>query len=110
MAIACVRTSSNVTAFPPCLGSLSRVSLLWPILPEPQMGLHAGQHARGKKALRPTSIASDSLPHSVSRTCGLSITGAVRHRLKIQAFAARYVWQMACRDTVLIGNLLTSLI
>jgi len=30
--------------------------------------------------------------------------------VKIQAFAARYVWQMACRETVLIGNLPTSLI
>ena len=38
------------------------------------------------------------------RTYSLSITGAVQYGLKIQAFAARYVWQMACRETALIGN------
>jgi hypothetical protein len=38
------------------------------------------------------------------RTRGLSITGAVRYGLKIQAFAAHYFWQMACGGTVLIGN------
>jgi hypothetical protein len=44
------------------------------------------------------------------RTRGLSITVAVRYRLKIQTFAARYFWEMAWRDTVLIGNLPTSLL
>ena len=44
------------------------------------------------------------------RTRGLSITVAVRYRLKIQTFAARYVWEMAWRETVLIGNLPTSLL
>jgi hypothetical protein len=43
------------------------------------------------------------------RTRGLSLTVAVRYRLKIQAFAARYVWEMACRETVRLGNLPTSL-
>jgi hypothetical protein len=38
------------------------------------------------------------------RTYSLSITGAVLYGLKIQAFAAHYFWQMACRETVLIGN------
>ena len=44
------------------------------------------------------------------RTCGLSITVAVWHGLKIQAFAVRYFWEMACRETVLIGNLPTRLL
>jgi hypothetical protein len=44
------------------------------------------------------------------RTRGLSITVAVRYRLKIQTFAARYVWEMAWRDTVRMGNLPTSLL
>jgi hypothetical protein len=44
------------------------------------------------------------------RTCGLSITVAVWHGLKIQAFAVCYFWEMACRETVLIGNLPTRLL
>jgi len=34
----------------------------------------------------------------------------MRYGLEIQAFAARYCWEIACRDTVLIGNLPTSLL
>ena len=44
------------------------------------------------------------------RTCGLSITVAVWHGLKIQAFAVCYFWEMAYRETVLIGNLPTRLL
>ena len=43
------------------------------------------------------------------RTRGFWSTGAMRYGLEIQAFAARNCWEVACRDTVLIGNLPTSL-
>ena len=63
--MACVRTSSNVTTSPPRIGSLSGVPLLGPILPEPPLELYAGKHARCDKAVRPASIARDTLPHRV---------------------------------------------
>jgi len=49
------------------------------------------------------------MPQTVAAHSGLSSTGAVWHRLKIQAFTAGYVWEITCRETVLIGNLPTRL-
>ena len=62
----CARTSLKVTAVPPRVWSLSGGHPLWPILADPQIGRHGGQQARCDKAVRPASIASDSLPQSVS--------------------------------------------
>jgi hypothetical protein len=53
-----------LTASPLRVGFLSGVALLGSILPEPQLGLHAGQQARCDKAVRPASMAQNRLPHT----------------------------------------------
>ena len=54
-----------------------------------------------------------SLIHNAAFCCctrGLLLTAAVWHVLKTQRFAIHCFWKIACRDTVLIGNLPMSLL
>jgi hypothetical protein len=52
-------------SLPPVPGIACRCASSGPILAEPRLGLHAGQHARYDKVWKPANMASGTVPHRV---------------------------------------------
>src|SRR4030095_2263343 len=72
MAIVWLRTSLNVTAAPPCVGSLHRAHPLLRIIPEHQQGLHAGKASAVSYSFTPSAALATPCTRSAHRTCRIT--------------------------------------